>query len=101
MLAVHASWHRENPTVAVLGPPTNLTGKDNYVILDTAGDGQFVGFFLTVVNLKSWWGEGDDMIFVDGKSFPPSYHGTGAEEIFGGGGGPNMIYWPLHRLSLH
>lgn len=90
---LHACWHRENPTVAVPSPPTNLTGKENYVILDTAGDGQFVGYFLTVVNLKKvWWGEGDDMIFIDGESFPPSYHGTGTEEIFGGGGGPNVEY---------
>jgi hypothetical protein len=28
------------------------------------------------------------MIFIDGEGFPPSIHGTGTEEIFGGGGCP-------------
>ena len=28
-----------------------------------------------------WWGEGDDMIFVDGES-APSLHGTGSEDYF-------------------
>jgi hypothetical protein len=63
------------------------------VILDTQGDGQFVGYFMTVVNLrKEWWGEGDDMIFIDGEPFPPTYHGTGTEEIFGGGACPSKEY---------
>jgi hypothetical protein len=101
---LHACWHRENPTIAIPAPklkdpqepgrePANLTGKDNYVILDAKSDGQFVGYFLTVVNLtKKWWGEGDDMIFIDGEPFPPSYHGTGTEEIFGGGASPSQEY---------
>ena len=100
---LHAAWHRQNPTVAIAAPPSkdakearepaNLTGKDNYVILDTEGDGQFVGYFMTVVNLrKEWWGEGDDMIFIDGEPFPPTYHGTGTEEIFGGGACPSKEY---------
>jgi len=29
------------------------------------------------------FGEGDDMIFVDGESWPPSLHGTGTEDYFG------------------
>jgi hypothetical protein len=29
------------------------------------------------------------MIFVDGEDWPPRYHGTGTEEIFGGGATPN------------
>jgi hypothetical protein len=96
---LHSLWRRENPTTALPSPESNeeadklqnLTGKDNYVVLDVQGDGQFVGYFLTVVNLKTnrpWWGEGDDMIFIDGEGFPPSIHGTGSEEIFGGGACP-------------
>jgi len=95
---LHARWHREYPTL--VHPPEgadeeapeewkNLSGKDNYVILDIEGDGQFAGYFLTVVNKdRSWWGEGDDMVFIDGEEFPPSIHGTGTEEIFGGGASP-------------
>jgi D-arabinan exo alpha-(1,3)/(1,5)-arabinofuranosidase (non-reducing end) len=84
---LHAIWNRENPTRAeLIKDGANLTGKDNYIIADIQGDGQFIGYFLTVNNnLPNWYGEGDDMIFIDGEEFPPSIHGTGTEEIFGGG----------------
>jgi hypothetical protein len=94
----HALWHREHPTEAVPAAEgekeiKNLTGEDNYVILDIRGSGQFAGYFLTVVNSsRDWWGEGDDMVFIDGEAFPPSIHGTGTEEIFGGGAGPDTEY---------
>jgi len=32
------------------------------------------------------------MIFIDGEKWPPSFHGTGTEEIFGGGACPNVEY---------
>jgi hypothetical protein len=32
-------------------------------------------------NQDRWWGEGDDMFFVDGESIP-SIHGTGSEDYF-------------------
>ena len=95
---LHAIWNRENPTEAVARPDDgsetkNLTGDENYVILDAHGDGQFVGYFLTVVNSeRGWWGEGDDMVFIDGEGFPPSIHGTGTEEVFGGGACPADEY---------
>ena len=95
---LHALWTRENPTQAVSKPEgedeiKNLTGEDNYTILDVGGDGQFVGYFLTVVNHeRGWWGEGDDMVFIDGETWPPSVHGTGTEEIFGGGACPGNEY---------
>ncbi len=91
---LHAKWNRENPTTAVLPKAhaikgRNLTGDQNYTILETDADGQFVGYFLTVVNFKPrWWGEGDDMVFIDGQPWPPQIHGTGSEEIFGGGACP-------------
>jgi hypothetical protein len=28
----------------------------------------------------TWWGEDDDMIFVDDDTWPPSLHGTGTED---------------------
>jgi hypothetical protein len=37
-----------------------------------------------VTNFKdTWWGEGDDMIWVDGYKWPPDLHGTGTEDYFG------------------
>ncbi len=93
---LHARWAREASTGGD-GPAweenVNLTGDDNYTILEAKGDGQFAGYFLTVVNKeREWWGEGDDMIFIDGDEFPPSIHGTGTEEIFGGGACPVTEY---------
>lgn len=45
-----------------------------------------VGLHLEVDNTARpvWYGEGDDMVFADGELWPPSIHGTGTEEIFGG-----------------
>ncbi|MDW7655964.1 MAG: DUF2961 domain-containing protein [Bacillota bacterium] len=73
-------------------PPANianLTDKDNFSILDAEGEGHFIGFNLSVTNLqtklknpnkRTWWGEGDEMIFIDGEQWPPSLHGTGSED---------------------
>ena len=38
---------------------------------------------MSVTNLQgTWWGEGDDMIWVDGYKWPPDLHGTGSEDYF-------------------
>ena len=44
-------------------------------------------------NAINWYGEGDDMIFIDGESWPPSLHGTGTEDYF------NMAYGPAVPFS--
>jgi len=55
--------------------------EDNYVILDTRGRGHYIGCNLSVTNFAgTWWGEGDDMIWVDGYKWPPDLHGTGSED---------------------
>lgn len=60
----------------------NLDGKDNYVWLDAKGHGQFVGVTMSVLqNQDMWWGEGDDMFFIDGAK-SPSIAGTGSEDYF-------------------
>ena len=85
---LHAQWRRvAHPTVKE-GTPKNTTlgannvknptGDDNFLVLDAEGQGSYVGLFLTVDNVKGeWYGEGDDMIFVDGAKAPPTYSGTG------------------------
>jgi len=96
----HASWNRENATRPIGSPVNttlhdgvNVTGDENYVVLDATGRGHLAGIFLNIDNtIGKWYGEGDDMIFVDGESWPPSYHGTGTEEIFGGGACPTAEY---------
>lgn len=60
----------------------NLDGEDNYVWLDAAGRGHFVGVTMSILqNQDGWWGEGDDMFFVDGEK-RPSINGTGSEDYF-------------------
>ena len=57
--------------------------ENNYVILETKGRGHYLGCNLSVTNFRGdWWGEGDDMIWVDGYKWPPDLHGTGSEDYF-------------------
>ncbi|HEX2484151.1 MAG TPA: glycoside hydrolase family 172 protein [Myxococcota bacterium] len=129
----HAAWRRRNPTAGrarekgwtrrdyrlddqrPVGPgfgfpgpwdEPNLDGKDNYVILDVAGEGQYVGCVLNVDvferQVNDWYGEGDDMIFVDGEPWPPRLHGTGTEDYFNTAFCPTQEYCaPYHGVTLY
>jgi hypothetical protein len=60
----------------------NLDGKDNYVWMEATGQGHYVGVTMSVLqNQNFWWGEGDDMFFIDGDPHP-SITGTGSEDYF-------------------
>jgi hypothetical protein len=60
----------------------NLDGKDNYVWMEATGQGHYVGVTMSVLqNQDFWWGEGDDMFFIDGDPHP-SITGTGSEDYF-------------------
>jgi hypothetical protein len=62
----------------------NLNGEGNYVFLDAKGRGHFVGVTQAVEqNQEGWFGEGDDMIFIDGDT-QPTINGTGTEDYFNG-----------------
>ena len=89
----HAEFRRTNPfggwghEISVNTPQSNIANKgklawdNNYVILDTKGRGHYIGCNLSVTNFQgTWWGEGDDMIWVDGYKWPPDLHGTGSED---------------------
>lgn len=108
----HAQWRRENPTKGwgrkdLKGPKNvenlreywktpNTTGAENYVILDAKGNGQYVGCHLDIDcfarEKNDWYGEGDDMIFVDGEKWPPKLHGTGTEDYFSTAFCPRDVY---------
>ena len=78
----HAQYRQATPNVAVPNAKTNLDGKNNYVWMDATGRGHFVGVTMSVIeNADGWWGEGDDMFFVDGEK-APSINGTGSEDYF-------------------
>lgn len=97
-LLFHAQWRRQNPTDGIpedgltndeynFTGGDNTTGDGNYVILEARGRGHYVGCHLDIENLRKtekfdWYGEGDDMIFIDGDVWPPTLHGTGMEDYF-------------------
>jgi len=119
----HAQWRRENPTDGWMDPlrreelqgdvwkvwklpeAMNPTGEGNYVILEAEGRGHYVGCNLHIDvferQVNDWYGEGDDMIFVDGEPFP-SIHGTGTEDYFCMAYCPRTEYSaPYHGLILY
>ncbi|MBN2212522.1 MAG: DUF2961 domain-containing protein [Sedimentisphaerales bacterium] len=76
----HAVFHRNK----------NLPGQNrfrfepdkNYVILETQGQGQYVGCVLNVdSDADGWWGEGDEIIYIDDHN-QPRISGTGSEDYF-------------------
>ena len=120
----HAQWRRENPTerYEIPGGPDrsdpqawrrayweelkNTDGAGNYVILEARGRGHYVGCHLDVDcferQMNDWYGEGDDMIFVDGEPWPPSLHGTGTEDYVNMAYCPRQEYHaPYHGLILY
>jgi hypothetical protein len=67
-----------------VGDHKNLDGKDNYVFLEATGKGHFIGVSHAVEqNQDGWFGEGDDMIFIDGDQMP-TINGTGTEDYYNG-----------------
>lgn len=60
----------------------NPTGTDNYVLMETEGRGHYVGCFLYIDSrMAGWYGEGDDMVFIDHDP-QPTINGTGTEDYF-------------------
>ena len=60
----------------------NLDGKDNYEWFEAKGHGQFIGVTMSILqNQDGWWGEGNDMFFIDDAT-TPSIVGTGSEDYF-------------------
>ncbi len=109
----------------------NLSTEGNYIVLEAEGHGHYVGCNLNVHNLRkrpdlewpedmpwppsiadlqdrpdlsdffNWYGEGDDMILIDGEVWPPSLHGTGTEDYFNTAWCPAEAYSaPYHGITL-
>ncbi len=119
----HAQWRTENPTkgwgdntkrlikngrITEYGKEIwltpNLNGKENYIILKAEGKGHYVGCILNIEcsgNEKNdWFGEGDDMIFIDGDEYP-TLQGTGTEDYFNTAWCPTQEYSsPYHGITL-
>lgn len=117
MLRFHAKWNREFPTKGREEKDfkthrewcfegKNITGDENYILLEAKGKGHYVGCNVNIHNLCTnalwdWPGEGDDMIFIDGESWPPNLHGTGTEDYVNMAWCPQEEYCaPYHGLIL-
>jgi D-arabinan exo alpha-(1,3)/(1,5)-arabinofuranosidase (non-reducing end) len=60
----------------------NPVGKGNYEFFEAEGRGHFVGVTHSVLqNQGDWWGEGDEMIFIDDRD-KPKIIGTGSEDYY-------------------
>ncbi|MFN8379000.1 MAG: glycoside hydrolase family 172 protein [Anaerolineae bacterium] len=117
----HAQWRRVNPAQGWADPSVrwadnepamrqawavpNTTGDENIVILEATGAGHYVGCHVDIDifsrQANDWYGEGDDMIFVDGEPWP-AIHGTGTEDYFNTAFCPKQEYSaPYHGLILY
>jgi len=70
----------------------NPTGAKNYLIADIKGKGHFIGVNYYINSpTPIWYGEGDDMFFIDGEQVP-TLHGTGTEDYFNGSWCPKTVF---------
>ncbi|MBN1543165.1 DUF2961 domain-containing protein [candidate division KSB1 bacterium] len=89
----HAFWKRDSRT----------DYDENYTVLEAKGSGHFVGLNMSMQGLRGnlWYLEGDEMVYVDGESYP-SIYGTGTEDYFTSGWYFNSgeFYAPYHGLIV-
>lgn len=78
VLYFHAYWNRE---------VTGKLGDDFTVLPKVNGKGRFLGMTVGVNTdssySKSWWGEGEVKMFMDGDTQYPTIVGTGTEDYIG------------------
>ena len=68
-------------------------------LADAEGDGHFVGLVMGHRSrTPGWFGEGDDIISVDGKV---SFIGTGTEDYFGDAWGFRVFSSPYHGVTVY
>lgn len=83
-LHFHAVWHYES------GLKTSPNRDWNFVQIK--GRGVYVGDTLALFNpIATWYGEGDEKIWIDGESFP-SHLGTGTEDYYGYSYAPKPVH---------
>jgi len=79
VLYFHSHWRRENPTKL----------KRDYELLPLVqGRGRFLGVNVGVITdqqhyFKTWWGEGEVKVYLDGDDKYPTLCGTGTEDYIG------------------
>lgn len=87
-LRFHAGFRKEDPCQVL-----------DYAVLEAPGPGRLVGCLLNVdCPRHTWWGEGDDKMWIDGERFP-SYFGTGTEDYLGDAWGIRRHIRPLQGVT--
>lgn len=73
----------------------------HYTILETQGQGHYVGTVYSVEQVElGWFGEGDDFFYIDGAE-TPQLRGTGTEDYFNDAWGFHEFATPFHGVSLY
>lgn len=71
----------------------------NYQFLNVTGRGHYVGTVMSVVQAEAgWFGEGDDLFWVDGQR--PSIEGTGSEDYFNDAWGLHVNDGPYYGVTV-
>ena len=79
----HAAWKQWTEIETQSNEKARDHGALDLNWVTVKGRGMYVGDVLTLFNTaRTWWGEGDEKIYVDGESFP-SHIGTGTEDYYG------------------
>jgi hypothetical protein len=83
VLYFHAYFRRETPT---------QIQRDYELLPKVEGKGRFLGINAGVIinqkrYFKSWWGEGEVKVYLDGDNLLPTLSGTGTEDYVGTGWG--------------
>lgn len=84
-LYFHAYWHRDTAT----------TPAEDFTLLPAvAGKGRFLGVNIGInaspAYGKTWWGEGEVKMYLDGDGALPTLAGTGTEDYIGTGWGQGI-----------
>lgn len=78
VLYFHTYWNRD---------PEPQLGVDYEILPKVAGSGRFLGVNMGLITAdayeKSWWGEGEVKIYLDGDGKFPTLVGTGTEDYIG------------------
>lgn len=109
-LYFHCHWRRELKTAL---------GKDFELLPNVKGRGRLLGVNMGLITApeygKSWWGEGEVKIYLDGDGRYPTIVGTGAEDYVGSGWGLGKFiqrtqgcpiaddstgFWSIYRFHL-
>jgi hypothetical protein len=98
-LYLHGHWRRENPT---------RLQQDYEILPRVTGRGRYLGCNIGVIAerrryFKTWWGEGEVKMFIDGDPTFPTLCGTGTEDFIGtawGQGRYDHLYQGCHFADM-